>query len=117
MRRLLALITGVVLCGIVGCEESVTGPRPLQVTLTSAVTSGRVGDSITFTADAQGADIIQMAADYGDGETESHDIGGANTATVRFKHAYSASGTYTIVVTVTDGISGTKTASLEFPIS
>src|SRR5690242_16807122 len=103
MRRLLVLAAGVVLSGSVGCEQSIAAPRPLGITLTSSVTSAAVGDSVTFTASAQGTDIIELAADYGDGTTETHDIVGAQTATAKFKHAFSASGTYTIVVTVTDG--------------
>jgi PKD repeat protein len=118
MRRLYALAAGVVLCGVAGCEQTVAPPGPLQITLTASATSGAVGDSVTLTATAQGPDIIQLTADYGDGTVESHDIGGATTATARFKHAYSASGTYTIVATVTDGIDGTKADSVvNFPIS
>jgi PKD repeat protein len=118
MKRLLAFAVGAVLCGVVGCERTATGPRPFEVTVTPSAQSAAVGDSVEFKTNAQGGYLIQAVADYGDGTVESHDFAEAQTLQVHFKHAYSASGTYTIVVTVTDAVAGTKSVTIaDFPVS
>jgi plastocyanin len=118
MKRLSVFAVGAVLCAVTGCEQSVTGPRPFELTVTPGAQSAAVGDSVVFTASAQGNHLIEAVADYGDGTVESHDFFDSQTVTVRFTHVYSASGTYTIVVSVTDAVAGTKSVTIaDFPVS
>jgi plastocyanin len=83
----------------------------LQVTLTASVATVRPGDSVTFVVSASGNNLIGVEMDYGDGAGDQYATGGAHTAKVTFRHAFSGSGTYVTRASVTDAIAGQKDAT------
>ncbi len=75
-------------------------------------TTGQEGQELTWTAavtDPGGGDSLSYSWDFGDGATA------ASGATQQ--HSYSASDTYVVTLTVTDGDGGTTSASLNVTIS
>lgn len=88
-----------------GClDNSITGVRPLTLTLTVEPATAAVGDSITFRYTATGTDLSSIAMDYGDGETGSAPSLGAGAVgmTGFLKHAYAAAGSYVATGTAYD---------------
>ncbi|MCB0180751.1 MAG: PKD domain-containing protein, partial [Anaerolineae bacterium] len=84
-------------------------PVPPQAIITGA-TGGLVGESLQFSGgnstDSDGS-IVSYAWDFGDGATDS----GADVS-----HSYSASGSYTVKLTVTDNTNLTNTATHQVQI-
>ena len=88
-----------------GClDNSITGVRPLTLTLTVEPATAAVGDSITFRYVATGTDLSTIVMDYGDGETGSVPSLGAGAVgmTGFLKHAYAAAGSYVATGTAYD---------------
>ncbi|NIN33949.1 MAG: PKD domain-containing protein, partial [Gammaproteobacteria bacterium] len=81
--------------------------RPPVASFTESAESIAVGETIYFNAsnsyDPDGS-IISYFWDFGDG---------SNTTGVTTEHAYSSSGSYTVILTVTDDDYGTDTASAQ----
>ena len=75
------------------------------------------GDTISFVATAQGGNLIGVETDYGDSTADQYATGGARNAKVTFRHAYEARGTFTVRVTVTDGVAGQKSATVEVRVT
>jgi len=89
----------------VGClDNSITGVRPLTLTLTVEPAAAAVGDSITFRYAATGTDLFAITLDYGDGQTGSVPALGAGAVglTGFLKHAYAEAATYVATGTATD---------------
>ena len=88
-----------------GClDNSITGVRPLTLTLTVEPAAAAVGDSITFRYAATGTDLFAITLDYGDGQTGSVPALGAGAVglTGFLKHAYAEAATYVATGTATD---------------
>jgi len=117
MKRLMVLAAAAVMGATAACESSVTGPRALSLTITPSATTAAVGDSLTFTANAEGTALVDLEADYGDGANETVTVSASQTVSVRFRHAYSAPGTYTVTVTASDEVKGHTTATVAIHIS
>ncbi len=85
-------------------DNSITGVRPLTLTLTAEPATTLVGDSITFRYTATGTDLLVIQMDYGDGETGSIPAlsSGAVNMSGYVAHAYSAAGTYVATGTAVD---------------
>ena len=85
-------------------DNSITGVRPLTLTLTAEPATTLVGDSITFRYTATGTDLSVIQLDYGDGETGSIPAlsSGAVNMSGYVAHAYAAAGTYVTTGTAID---------------
>jgi hypothetical protein len=91
-------------------------PLPLTIGIEASQTTAAPGDAINFLVSAQGGDLVGIETDYGDGSAEQYATGGARTARVTFRHAYSGAGTYEVRATVTDARAGSKVARLAVAI-
>ena len=104
-RRATIWVLAVIVSLAVGClDNSITGVRPLTLTLTVEPATAAVGDSITFRFTATGTDLLAIRMDYGDGETGSVPAlsAGAVGLTGFLKHAYAEAATYVATGTATD---------------
>lgn len=109
MRRLLCfafMILG-------ACSAETLAPLPLGIGIEASRITAAPGESISFAVTAQGGQLIGIATAYGDGTEDQFGTGGARTARVTFRHAFSAPGTYQVRATVTDALAGEKQASVE----
>src|SRR3954468_19065352 len=91
-------------------------PLPLDVKVQASKLTANVGDTIAFTANAQGASLFGVIADFGDSKTASFDGHGARTMKLSFGHAFDAKGSYLVRVTATDASLGDKDASLQIAV-
>jgi hypothetical protein len=107
------LLRSLLLAGLLACGDAALEPLPLDVTVEASRATAAPGQSIEFVVNAQGGDLLGLHMDYGDGSAEQFGTGGARTARVTFRHAYSAVGVYQVRATVTDAVAGTKAASVE----
>ncbi len=106
MKREIALAAALA-AGMVGvlaaCSDSlVEGGRPLTVSISADKTLAGVGDSVTYTADATGNNLVGLVVDFGDGTADSTAASGAVTAGVVRSHAYGEAGTYVAKATAVD---------------
>ena len=69
------------------------------------------GDTVSFEVNATGNNLVGVIIDFGDDSTAQYATGGASSARVTFKHAYSAAGSFTVRASVTDAVSGVKEAT------
>ena len=115
MRRLIVAV--LLVAGTATCTNESLGPLPLDVSIESNVQTTVTGDSVTFTVSAQGGNLLGVQMDYGDGGTDLYATYGARTARVTFRHAFDATGTYTVSAAVTDAVAGQKDASLQIRIN
>ena len=111
MLKRLLLIAGLALAA--ACQASSLEALPLQISVTASRTTAAPGDTIVFIATIQGGSLLGLDADYGDSTTEQFGTAGARTGKVTFRHAYSARGTFTTKITVTDASAGQKNASVQ----
>jgi PKD repeat protein len=112
MRRLLFFAFAI----FSACSESLA-PLPLEIGVQASRTVAAPGDSIDFVVTAQGGQLVGIAIAFGDGSEDLFGTGGARTAKVTFRHAYSARGTYQVQATVTDALAGPKDASIEVRVN
>lgn len=103
-------IAGLVLV-LGGCRQTTEPAVPVLVTVESSKATAVLGDTISFTVNATGNNLIGIVVDFGDQATDQYATGGARTARVTFKHAFQTSGNFTVNVVVTDAIAGDKEAS------
>lgn len=75
------------------------------------------GDTVTFTVNAAGNNLFGVIIDFGDDAMDQYATGGALSAHVTFKHAYSAAGSFTVRATVTDAIAGQKEATVSIVVN
>lgn len=104
------LIAGLVLL-LGSCRQTTEPAVPVLVTLESSRTTAARGDTISFTVNATGNNLIGVVVDFGDQVTDQFATGGARTARVTFKHAFQTAGSFTVNVVVTDAIAGDREAS------
>jgi hypothetical protein len=109
-RTILALAA---LTTTLACGDNRLDPLPFQVSVTANSVSPALGDTVSFAVTAQGGQLVGMEVDYGDSGTDVFGTGGARTALVTFRHAYSARGTFQFRATVTDALAGQKDATVD----
>lgn len=101
-----------VLVGIVvmtlACRQTVEPPTQISVSMQANAAVVTRGDTVTFTVNATGNNLVGVIIDYGDSASDQYATGGALSARVTFKHAYSAAGSFTVRATVTDAIAGER---------
>ncbi len=110
-----AVLTAVLIWA--GCRTSTEPIREFTVSLTANTLLADPGDTLTLTVDAAGSSLVGVVMDFGDGTVEQYATGGATSAHVNFRHAWSAGGTFPVRAEVTDAYSGEKTATLDVVIS
>ena len=101
---------------VAACGDGTLDPLPLSVTIEASRGTAPVGEPVDFVVSAQGGTLIGLEIDYADGASDRRAPGGARTAPLPFRHAYTAAGTYRVRVTVIDAVAGTKDASVEVRI-
>jgi hypothetical protein len=109
MKRLVVL-AAVLLSS--ACRQTIAGPVPIVVTLEASRQTAVRGDTVTFSVNATGNNLVGVVIDYGDAVLDQYGTGGALTAHVTFKHAYDANGSFTVRAVVTDAIMGEKEATV-----
>ena len=115
MRLALVALT----CGIAisSCRQSTEPPVQVTVSLQANPTVVPRGDTVTFTVIAAGNNLFGAVIDYGDETGDQYGTGGALSARITFKHAYSSAGTYTVTATVTDAIAGEREATIAIVVN
>lgn len=101
---------------LAGCLDPIRPKPPLNVTINAAPLTVTVGQEVNFTVNAQGNDLLQVVALFGDGAEETVQTGGATTARVNFAHAYAAAGTYTVTGRAIDGVEGQRDATIQIAV-
>lgn len=106
-----------ILIGLAACAPSTLEPKPLDVGVEADRTTVATGDTLNFVVTAQGGALVGVEIDYGDNNLDQFGTGGAHTARVTFRHAYSQTGTYTVKAVVTDAAAGQKQATIEVRVN
>lgn len=101
----------------IACRQTTAPPAPLVVTLEANTAVAQPGDTVTFTVNATANNLFGVVIDFGDSTGDQYSTGGASTARVTFKHAYTLSGTYVVRATVSDAIAGDKEASVTIGVN
>ena len=104
------------MCALVACGESTLEPLPLDIKIETSRTTAAPGDTINFVVVTQGGVLLGIDIDYADGSGDQYGTGGARTARVSFRHAYTGRGIYHVNATVTDGTAGQKKAAVDIHI-
>jgi PKD domain-containing protein len=104
----LALIGIILATSAIACRQTVEPPTQISVSIQANTSVVTRGDTVTFTVNATGNNLFGVTIDYGDDTTDLYATGGALSARVTFKHAYSAAGSFTVRATVTDAIAGER---------
>ena len=94
------------------CRQTTEPTVEISVTLESSHVTATTGDTVTFVVRANGNNLVGVVIDFGDSVSDQYATGGALTARVTFKHAYLATGNYSVRAVVTDAISGDKEVSV-----
>ena len=115
MRR--QLLGAFLLASAMACNQTTSSSATLEVTMAASRVSVPPGDTVTFVVNAQGNSLVGLEMDFGDTGTDQYATGGARTARVTFRHAYSARGTFRVRVVVTDAVAGQKDASVEILVN
>jgi hypothetical protein len=111
------VFTLAIACAALACGESTLAPLPLDITVAASRTTAAPGDTIAFVATVQGGSLLGLNVDYGDSSTDLYGTSGARTGKVTFRHAYTARGTFTAKITLTDATLGTKSASVDIHVN
>jgi hypothetical protein len=101
----------------VACQSAALEPLPLDLRIDLDRATANPGDTIQVVTTAQGGTLLGIVVDYGDGTSDSYATSGARNAKVTFKHAYTASGAYTVKAVVTDAVAGDKTAAAQLRVN
>jgi hypothetical protein len=104
LERMRKLLLSCLLAGLAmgaACLDPIE-PLELQVAVEANRATAATGDTITFAVDAQGGGLVGVRIEYGDTAGDLFVTSGARTAHITFRHAYSATGTFTVTATVTD---------------
>lgn len=110
MKRWVLLALAII--GMQSCRETTATAVEISVTLESSHVTATTGDTVTFIVRANGNNLVGVVIDFGDSVSDQYATGGALTARVTFKHAYLATGNYSVRAVVTDAISGDKEVSV-----
>lgn len=114
MTRVLRRLAPILLAA---CSTSTESVKPLTVSLAASASTVAVGDTVALVASAGGTNLVGMVIDFGDSVGDSYATSGASSARVTFRHAYSARGTYTARVVVTDAAASQQEASVEVKVN
>jgi hypothetical protein len=114
MRRMLPLLALVV--GASACRMPTVDTSPFQMQMSVSRSAVAPGDTVAVIVDAQGGLLIGVAVDYGDTQTDEFNTGGARTAHVTFRHAFTSPGTFSVTATVTEANAGAKSASVDVSV-
>jgi hypothetical protein len=115
MRRLASGL--LLLACVVACDTSISQPSSIDVSIVANRTTVALGETVTFQVNGRGAQLLGFEIAYGDGASDQLAAGGAQTASTMFQHAYSAVGTFTVAVVMTDAALGQKEASVEIRVN
>lgn len=86
---------------VAGClDDSITGGRPLEMTLTADPLAVAVGASVNFSFEASGTDIGAVIIDYGDLTADTFAYPNPVLVADVVTHEYDAAGTYVAEGTV-----------------
>ena len=107
----------VLLACLAGCRQTVAPPIAVSISLQANATVTQRGDTVVFTINAAGNNLVGITVDYGDSAGDQYATGGALSARVTFKHVYVTAGAYTVRAVVTDAISGEKEASTSIVVN
>lgn len=78
-------------------DDSITGTRPLDFSLTADVATALVGEGVTFRYDAQGTGLRVVRVDWGDGMADSVAFPGATVeGSGDVEHTFALAGTYMV---------------------
>ena len=99
------------------CSTESLAPLRLNIEIEASRITAARGDSISFLVTAEGGQLLGLITTYGDGTEDQFVTGGARTARVTFRHAFSAAGTYQVHATVTDAVAGQEDASIAVRIN
>jgi predicted phage tail protein len=106
------------LVGAGACLSTEPAAHPVTVSVEASQTTAAPNDSIRFVVKAEGDALLAVQADYGDGTgVDSYGTSGARTASVTFRHAYLAAGTYTVTATAIDAFAAQKTATVQIRVN
>lgn len=112
LGALLLVATAVSAC----LDDSITGTRPLSITITPSATSTTAGSSLDFEFFATGRGLSLVTLDYGDGAIDSVTFSGPVEAGGDLVHTYSAAGMFTVVGAAT-GIDGVTADTLTITVN
>lgn len=103
-RRATILVAIVAATGVLtACADSlVEGGLPLTVSIVADRSSAAVGQTVVYTVEASGTNLVGLTIDYGDGVADSVPTSGAVTAGITREHAYAEGGTFVARATVVD---------------
>ena len=84
-----------------GClDDSITGTRPVTLSIAAESETAAVGDPVTVSFSATGTGLISVTMDWGDGVIDTVSLGGQPVeAAGRVEHTYSDAGSYDITGT------------------
>ena len=93
------LVVGTVAAGCL--DDSITGTRPVTLSIVVASETAAVGEQVTVAYSASGTGLISVIVDWGDGVIDTVSFGGLPVeAAGNVEHTYSDAGTYDITGTV-----------------
>ena len=80
-------------------DNDITGTRPVSFSLSSALSTAPIGDSLTFTFTATGTSIFGVVLSYGDGVVDTLVTQSSSTVewTQSVKRAYPVAGDFNVV--------------------
>jgi hypothetical protein len=99
----LATLLSTAACGLF--ESTATG---ISVFLQAMPLVGVVGDTVTFTVNVTANNVSGVVINFGDSHSDQFATGGGATASVTFKHAYAAVGSFMSRATVSDKVVGSR---------
>lgn len=104
--------------GAVAClDDSITGTRPLSLTISANPQVALVDEVVTVSYEVAGTGLLGVILDWGDGVVDSLTFNGlAVEATGFFEHAYPVAGSFDIVGTA-EAQNGTVSASTAVQIN
>ena len=112
-----ALVIAAVAIGAGCLDDSITGTRPLDVSVSVSPTSAAIGETVTARFNATGTGLQGVILDWGDGVLDSLVLSGvAVEAGQDVGHAYTIAGSYTISARAEDQ-TGARTATTSVQIN
>jgi hypothetical protein len=108
MKRLAFVLALVI---TTACRQTTEPPGDVTVTLEASQAMPQRGDTVSFTVNAAGNNLVGVVVEFGDSGVDQYATGGALTARVTFKHAYETAGTFTVRAIVTDALAGEREAT------
>jgi plastocyanin len=116
LERMRSVLLACLLAGLAtgaACLDPIE-PLALEVAVEANRTTAAPGDTITFAVDTQGGSLVGVKIEFGDAAGDVFVTSGARTAHITFRHAYTATGTFTVRATVTDSSpADEKSATIE----